>query len=81
MRLFIKNLPLNLTEEELNKLISNYGTVKSVKIITNADTGESRGFAFVDMASREEGLHVIKKLNGESLEEKILVVEAARPKK
>jgi len=81
MKIFIKNLPKELTEEQLNDLISVYGTVVSVKILTDSDSGESRGCAFVEMGSREDALHVIKKLNGESLEENILVVEAARPKK
>lgn len=81
MKLFFKNLPKEITEEELNDLISNYGTVVSVKILTDPDSGESRGCAFVEMGSREEGLYVINKLDGETLEEKIIVVEAARPKK
>ena len=81
MRLFVKNIPQNISEEDLNKLISNYGTVVSVKIITDVDSGESRGFAFADIATHEEGLHIIKKLNGEPLEDNILIVEAAHPKK
>lgn len=81
MKLFFKNLPKELTEEELNALISNYGTVVSIKILTDPDSGESRGCAFVEMGSREDGLYVITKLNGENLEENIITVEAARPKK
>ena len=81
MKIFIKNLPKEFTEEELNDLISRYGTVVSVKILTDSDSGESRGCAFVEMGSREDALFIIKKLNGEPLKENVLVVEAARPKK
>jgi RNA recognition motif-containing protein len=81
MKLFIKNLPKDITEEELNKLISDYGNVVTVKILTDPDSGESRGCAFVEMGSREEALYVMKRLNGETLEENRLIIETAHPKK
>jgi len=80
MRLFVGNLPKDLTNEELTDLFSIYGKVESAKIITDVDTGESRGFAFVEMGSMLEGKSAIDKLNGHSLKDKMISVEAARPK-
>lgn len=48
-RIYVGNIPFNTTEEELNELFSAHGTVESVKIITDRETGRSRGFAFVEM--------------------------------
>lgn len=76
MKIFIKNIPRNILAEDLNRLISNYGKVVSVNLVTDLESGETRDCAFVEMASREEGLYVIKKLNGEPLEDKILAIEA-----
>jgi RNA recognition motif-containing protein len=80
MRLFVGNLPKDLTNEELTDLFSIYGKVESAKIITDVDTGESRGFAFVEMESMLEGKNALEKLNGHSLKDKKISVEAARPK-
>lgn len=80
MRLFVGNLPKDLTNEELTDLFSIYGKVESAKIITDVDSGESRGFAFVEMSSQLEGKNALEKLNGHSLKDKMISVEAARPK-
>lgn len=81
MRLFINNLPLNITEEDLTDLFSPYASVISTKIITDADSGESRGFAFVEVSSFDDGENAIKNLNGKTVEENVIIVEKARAKK
>lgn len=80
MRLFVGNLPKTMTAEELTDLFSTCGKVVSAKIVTDVDTGESRGFAFLEMGSPLEGKTAIEKLNGHVLKDKKIIVESARPK-
>ena len=79
MRIFINNLPLDITDEDLETMFSAYGKVLSAKVVTDADSGESRGFGFVEMSTVQEGKTAIEELNGQNLREYILVVETARP--
>lgn len=62
-KLYVGNLSFQSTESEIEDLFSNYGTVSSVKIITDRDTGKNRGFAFVEMSSSEEAQNAIEGLN------------------
>ena len=80
MRIFINNLPLDITDEDLSTMFSTYGKVVSAKVITDADSGESRGFGFIEMSTTYEGKTAIEELNGQNLRDHILVVETARPK-
>lgn len=73
-KLFVRNLSWSVTEDELNQLFSQAGSVVSVKIPTNRDTGRSRGFAFVEMSSSEDGQKAIQQLNGTMLHDRDLVV-------
>ena len=79
-RLFVGSLPYNTTEEELNTLFSEAGTVVSVKIITDRETGQSKGFGFVEMATVEEAQAAIAKF-GENyqLGGRTLIVNEAKP--
>jgi RNA recognition motif-containing protein len=77
-RLFVGNLPFDTTESQVKDLIAGAGrTVRSVKIITDKDTGRSRGFAFVDLDSEEEAKAAIGELNGKDFAGRALKVNEA----
>jgi RNA recognition motif-containing protein len=78
--IFVGNLNFKTSEEELRKLFEPYGAVDRVTILTDRDTGRSRGFAFVEMTNAEEGDKAIAGLNGTQLEGRALNVNEARPK-
>ncbi len=80
-KLYVGNLPFGASEEELRNLFAGAGTVESVKIITDTYSGRSRGFGFVEMASKEEGEKAISLLNGKTFMERALVVNEAKPQK
>ena len=81
MKLYVGNLPYNITESELEELFHEFGTVESVKIINDRESGRSRGFGFVEMTSREEGENAIESLNNKDIKNRSLVVNEARPRK
>jgi len=78
-RLYVGNLPYSATEASLQRLFAQFGTVDSVKIITDRDTGRSKGFGFVEMATDEEAEQAISQLNGKDMEGRKLNVNEARP--
>lgn len=80
MRLYIGNLNYRVKENDLEQLLSNYGTVNSVKIITDRETGKSKGFGFVDMEDNEAAAQAIKELDGSDLMKRPLVVKEALPR-
>jgi len=80
MNIYVSNLGFNVTEEDLKKLFSQFGQVGSVKLITDYNTGQSRGFAFVDMPNNGEGEKAIAKLNNSELNSRSISVQVARPK-
>ncbi len=73
------NLPHQMTEEELRTIFSEAGEVVSVKIITDRQTGEPRGFGFVEMATKAEGQKAISMINGRTVDGRTLRVNEARP--
>jgi RNA recognition motif-containing protein len=77
---FIGNLALNRTPDELRKLFQSYGSVKGVEIMTDPETRYSRGFAFVEMRNDIEAKNAISHLNGVILWGKPIQVEACLPK-
>lgn len=77
-KLYVGNLPFEVSEEELRSLFGQAGTVESVKIITDQYSGRSRGFGFVEMSLEEEGAKAIQLLNGHALKGRTLVVSHAR---
>lgn len=80
-RLFVGNLPFDATEAQIRDLIAGSGGhVTSVKIVTDRDTGRSRGFAFVDMESDEAAASAITSLNGQDFGGRALVVNEAQEK-
>ena len=80
-KLYVGNLSFDAGEEELRTLFQQAGTVESVRIITDQYSGRSRGFGFVEMATREEAIKAIDLLNGKTLRERTLVVNEAREKR
>ncbi len=78
-KLYIGNLGFEVTEAELKELFSQHGKVESVKIITDRHSGRSRGFAFIEMSSKEEAAQAIEKLNGYNLKDREIAVAKARP--
>ena len=79
--LYVGNLSYTTTVEELKDLFSEYESVEDVKVITDRDSGRSRGFGFVDLSSDEEAEKAIKTLNGHSLGDREIVVNEARPRR
>ena len=78
-RLYVGNLPYTTTEESLQEMFSAVGPVDSVKLITDRDTGRSKGFAFVEMATDEAAERAIEEFNGKKLEGRPLTVNEAKP--
>jgi cold-inducible RNA-binding protein len=78
--IFVGNLDFNTSEDELRQLFEAYGQVDRVAIMTDRDTGRSRGFGFVEMASAEDGEKAIAALNGSQVGGRTLNVNEARPK-
>lgn len=78
--LFVANLPYALEEEELSALFTPYADVKSAKIITDRETGRSRGFGFVELASSEAGAEAIEGLHGTKVQGRAIVVRVAEPR-
>ena len=80
MNIYVTNLTYTTTEEELSQLFEPYGIVESVRIITDRETGRSRGFGFVEMPDATEAQAAIDGLHGTSLGGRPLTVSEARPR-
>jgi cold-inducible RNA-binding protein len=78
--IFVGNLSFNTNEDELRQIFEGYGQVDRVSILTDRDTGRSRGFGFVEMASDEDGEKAITALNGSQIGGRTINVNEARPK-
>ncbi len=78
-KLYVGNLPFSTTDDSLRQIFEQCGQVDSAKVITDRDTGRSKGFGFVEMATDEECAEAIKKFNGQDFEGRALTVNEARP--
>ena len=78
MNLYVGNLSFQTREEDLKALFERYGEVTSVKIITDLATGKSKGFAFVEMANKEEAMAAIAELNNKEVGDRNIKVNEAR---
>ena len=78
-KLYVGNLPFSCTEEDITAKFAACGTVESAKLITDRDTGRSKGFGFVEMSSDSEAQAAIDKLNGQDFGGRPMTVNEARP--
>jgi len=78
-KLYVGNLPFSATDESLQEMFAQSGSVTSAKVIMDRDTGRSKGFGFVEMSSDEEASDAIQKLNGQSVGGRAITVAEARP--
>lgn len=79
-RIFVGNLDFHTQESDIRAMFEQFGAVDRVSIVTDRDTGRSRGFAFVEMPDPEEGDRAISSLNGRQLDGRALNINEARPK-
>lgn len=80
MNIYVGNLSYQATDSGLRELFSQFGEVKSVKIVKDHETGEPKGFAFVEMPDDESGKAAIEALNSKEFENRTLRINEARPK-
>ena len=80
MKIFVGNLSFVATEDTVRSLFETHGTVDSVSIVTDRDTGRSRGFGFVEMSSDAEAEKAMAALSGREIDGRALTVNEARPK-
>lgn len=78
--LFVGNLPFSATEDGLRDLFAPFGEVQQVRIMTDRDTGKSRGFAFVEMVEDDAAAKAIAALNGKDFDGRALTINEARPR-
>ena len=79
-KLYVGNLSFDTTVQDLETMFGEIGTVESVNIIEDRDTGRSRGFGFIEMSSKEEGQNAISTLNGKEIDGRALTVNEAKPR-
>jgi RNA recognition motif-containing protein len=80
MKLYIGNLPYNVTDEDLREALSAYGQVSSAEVVKDRHSGQSKGFGFVEMPSQDEANAAIRGLNGTDLKGRTINVNEARPR-
>lgn len=80
MNIYVSNLSFNTSDTELSELFSTFGEVSSAKVITDRETGRSRGFGFVEMPSEDEGKDAMLGLNNKEVEGRAMSVSVAKPR-
>jgi RNA recognition motif-containing protein len=80
MNIFVGNLPFTTSESDLRSLFTPYGEIQSVAVITDRDTGRSRGFGFVELADDAKAREAIEELDGYRLESRNISVSEAKPR-
>ena len=80
MNIYVGNLSYNTTEDDLRTKFSAFGTVDSVNVIADRETGRSKGFAFIEMSDQSSGNAAIEGLNGQDVDDRALKVNEARPR-
>ena len=79
-KLYVGNLPFSATEDSLKQAFSKFGTVETVAIVTDRDTGQSRGFGFVELSSDQEATEAVGKMNSAEMDGRMLKVSIAMAK-
>jgi RNA recognition motif-containing protein len=79
-KLYVGNLPYSATDDSLRDSFAPYGTVVSASVITDRETGRSKGFGFVEMSTQQEAQDAIKALDGTDMEGRAIKVNIARPR-
>jgi RNA recognition motif-containing protein len=80
MKLYVGNLSFNTSAQDLEKMFGEVGTVESAHLIEDRETGRSRGFAFIEMSSNEEGQNAISILNAKEIDGREMIVNEAKPR-
>lgn len=80
MNIYVGNLAYSVTDQDLMQAFSEFGNVRSAKIIMDRDTGRAKGFAFVEMEDKSAGIKAIAGLNGREINNRAIVVNEARPR-
>jgi RNA recognition motif-containing protein len=80
MKLYVGGLAYSVTDQELQELFATMGAVESAVVIKDRDSGQSKGFGFVEMTEVKDGQNAIKELNGKELSGRAIIVNEARPR-
>lgn len=80
MKLYVGNLPFSVQEQELKDFFSKYGSVTNVQLISDRETGRSKGFGFVELSNHDEAKSAIQELNGKDFGGRAIIVNEARPR-
>jgi RNA recognition motif-containing protein len=80
MKLYVGGLAYSVTDQELQELFATIGAVESAVVIKDRDSGQSKGFGFVEMTEVKDGQNAIKELNGKELSGRAIIVNEARPR-
>lgn len=80
MNIYVGNLSYKMTDDDLGKLFSTFGSVSESKIVIDRETGRSKGFGFVEMPNQNEGDEAIRQLDGKEIEGRSIKVNVAKPK-
>ena len=80
MNIYVGNLSYRMTDDDLEKLFSSFGSVSTSKIVIDRETGRSKGFGFVEMPNQGEGDEAIRQLDGKEVEGRNIKVNVAKPK-
>jgi RNA recognition motif-containing protein len=79
-KIYVGNLPFSTTDDSLTQVFASYGGVGSAKVITDRDTGRSKGFGFVEMMNGDDARSAIEGLNGQDFDGRLLTVSEAKPR-
>ncbi len=79
-KLYVGNLPYTATQESLKAAFSDFGIIESINLVTDQYTGDSKGFAFVEMSSNAEAARAMQSLNGTPIDGRNITVNEAKPK-
>ncbi|HDL03516.1 MAG: RNA-binding protein [Candidatus Zixiibacteriota bacterium] len=80
MNIYIGNMSFDTTEDQIRQMFETYGEVSTVNVIADRNTGQPRGFAFVEMSAKDEAIKAIGNLNGQELDGRTLKVSEAKPR-